>query len=110
MKTAALVVLLLLGMLAPAARTQEEYPITVHVTSSYFQGGVYGRQQEWDVVIDGKKYSLAGGTTASLLALGDYKAKLVKELHKTTYESYREYELLLPDKKTRKFVVVRQSE
>jgi len=110
MKRAALVVSLLLGTLAPAARTPDEYPVTVHVTSSYYQGGVFGRQQELDVVIDGRKYSLAGSTAAALLAHGDYKAKLVKDLHKTTYESYQEYELLFPDKKTRKFVVIRQSE
>jgi hypothetical protein len=110
MKRAALVVLLLLGTLAPAAPAPDEYPITVHVTRSYYQGGVFGRQQELDVVIDGRKYSLAGGTTAALLALGDYKAKLVKDLHKTTYESYQEYEFLFPDKKTRKFVVIGQGE
>ncbi len=110
MKRAALVVLLLLGTLAPAARTPDEYPITVHVTSSYYQGGAFGRQQELDVVIDGRKYSLAGANATALLALGDYKAKLVKDLHKSAYESYQEYELLFPDKKTRKFVVVGQSE
>src|SRR5271157_5855478 len=102
MKRAALVVLLLLGTLgtlatlAPAAPAPDEYLITVHVTSSYYQGGVYGRQQELNVVIAGRKYSLAGSTTASLLALGDYKAKLVKDEHKTAYESYQEYELLFP--------------
>jgi len=110
MKSAALVVLFLLGTLAPAAQTPNEYPITIHVTSSYYQGGVFGRQQELDVVVDGRKYSLAGATSATLLALGDYKAKLVRDTHKTTYESYQEYELLLPDKKTRRFVVVGQSE
>jgi hypothetical protein len=44
------------------------------------------------------------------LALGDYKAKLVKDEHKKTYESLQEYEFLLPDKKTRKFSVVGQTE
>jgi hypothetical protein len=110
MKRAALLVLLLLGTLAPAARTPDEYPITVHVTSSYYQGGVFGHQQGLDVVVDGRKYSLAGSTDVALLALGDYKAKLVKDEHKTTYESYQEYELLFPDKKTRKYLVISQSE
>jgi hypothetical protein len=44
------------------------------------------------------------------LALGDYKAKLVKDEHESAYDSYQVYEFLLPDKKTRKFVVVGQSE
>ena len=110
MKRAALVVLLLLGTLALAARTPDEYPITIHVTSSYYQGGIFGHQLGLDVVIDGRKYSLAGTTNNGLLALGDYKAKLVRDDHKTTYESFQEYELLFPDKKTRKFVVIGQSE
>ena len=110
MKRAALVVLLLLGTLAPAAQKPDEYPITVHVTASYYRGGVYGHQLELDVVIDGRKYSLGGTTNNGLLALGDYKAKLVRDDHKTTYESYQEYELLFPDKKTRKFDVIGQSE
>ena len=113
MKRTALVVLFLLGTLgtlAPAAQTPDEYPVTVHVISSYYQDGVFGRPQRLDVLIDGKKFSLFGSTATALLALGDYKAKLVKDLHKTTYESYQEYELLFPDKKTRKFVIVRQTE
>jgi len=110
MKRAALVVLLLLGTLALAAPAPDEYPITVHVISSYYHGGVVNHQQGLDVVIDGKKYSLAGTSNNGLLALGDYKAKLVIDDHKTTYESYQRYELLFPDKKTRKFDVVAQSE
>jgi len=44
------------------------------------------------------------------LALGDYKAKLVRDEHKTSYESAQVYEFLFPDKKTRRFEVVGQSE
>jgi hypothetical protein len=105
-----LLVLLLLGTIVPAARTPEEYPITVHLTSSYFLGGVVSHGQGLDIVIDGKKYALAGDSDVALLALGDYKAKLVKDEHKTSYESFQEYEILFPDKKTRKFTVVGQSE
>ena len=46
----------------------------------------------------------------TLLALGDYKAKLVQDVHKTTYESSQAYEFLFPDKKTRRFFVVGQTE
>ena len=45
-----------------------------------------------------------------LLVLGDYKAKLVKDEHRTTYDSYQVYEFLFPDGKTRKFQVVGQIE
>ncbi len=111
MKRAALVVIvLILATFAPAARTADEHPITVRVTSSYYLGQVRNRALGLDVVIDGRKYALRGTSDLGLLAIGDYKAKLVKDEHKTTYESYQEYELLFPDNKTRKFVVVGQSE
>jgi hypothetical protein len=85
-----------------------EYTVNVHVGSSstahYFQ--------ELTVVIDGKHYNLESETTLAnrLLALGDYKAKLVRDEHTTAYDSYRVYEFLFPDKKTRKFIVVGQTE
>lgn len=106
MKTAALFVLLLLATLAPAAPAPDEYSINVHVTSSYFVGGV----QELDVVINAKKYQLLGGAKGGLIGLGDYKAKLDKDEHPTAYESAQEYQFLFPDNKTRKFAVIGQSE
>jgi hypothetical protein len=110
MKSAALFALLLFGTLALAAPAPDEYSINVHVTSSCF----VSNGQWLDAVINGKKYRLGGfsGATkhASLLALGDYKAKLVKDEHETAYDSYQVYEFLFPDKKTRKFEVVGQSE
>jgi hypothetical protein len=108
MKRAALFVLLF-ATLAPAAPAPDEYSINVHVTSSYRgAGGDLGQQM--DVVIGGKKYQLSAGGNGFLLATGDYKAKLTKDEHKTTYESYQEYEFLFPDMKTRKFMVTAQSE
>jgi hypothetical protein len=112
MKTAALFVLLLvaaLATLAPAAPAPDEYSITVHVTSSYTLGG---GGQGLDVVIHAKKYQLGGAPIKgpSILALGDYKAKLIKDEHPTAYESYQEYEFLFPDNKTKKFGVIGQSE
>jgi hypothetical protein len=110
MKRAALFVLPLLAMLAPAAPAPDEYSINVHVTSSYSLAGGQGL----DVVINSKKYQLSGFSGATrpglLLALGDYKAKLVKDEHQTAYDSYQEYEFLFPDKKTRKFGLAGQSE
>jgi hypothetical protein len=106
MNGALLVVLLLLGTLAPAAQTPDQYPINVHVTSSY----QLPCGQGLDVVIHAKKYQLCGVPRGGLLALGDYKAKLTKDEHQTAYESSQEYEFLFPDNKTRKFGVVGQSE
>jgi hypothetical protein len=106
MKRAALFVLLLLASLAPAAPAPDEYSINVHVTSSYTLAG----EQGLDVVIHAKKYQLSGVPRGGLLALGDYKAKLVKDEHQTAYESHQEYEFLFPDNKTRQFEVVGQSE
>jgi hypothetical protein len=70
------------------------------------------------VIIEGKKYELESAALfkanleagVTLLALGDYKAKLVQDIHNTTYESSQAYEFLFTDKKTRKFFVVGQSE
>ncbi len=68
--------------------------------------------QRLNVIIGGKKYELVGGPTNpyAVLALGDYMAKLVKDEHKTTYDSYQIYEILFPDHKTHKFAVVGQTE
>jgi hypothetical protein len=107
MKTAALFVLLLFAALAPAAPAPDDYSTNVHVTSSYLLGGAQGL----DVVIHAKKYQLSGDPIGgALLALGDYKAKLVKDEHPTAYESRQEYEFLFSDNKTKKFIVVGQSD
>ena len=122
MKKAVLFVLLLFGTLASAAPAPNEYPINVHVDSSYWRMAaslLSGPQpvQRLAVIINGKKYELEAPATranphaaVTLLALGDYKAKLVQDVHKTTYESFQAYEFLFPDKKTRKFFVVGQTE
>jgi len=110
MKKAALFVLLLLAPCAMAAPSPDEYSINIHVQSSHLLYANGAISQMLDVTIDGKKYELAGFDTGGLLALGDYKAKLVKDEHKTSYESDRIYEFLFADKKTRKFSVVGQSE
>jgi len=86
-----------------------EYSINVHVSSSSIDLNV--GTQALDVVIDGKKYELRSVLPMNrVLALGDYKAKLVQDQHKTTYDSFQVYEFLFRDKKTRKFEVVGQTE
>ena len=117
----ALLVLLLLSTISWAAPTPDEYSIDVHVSSSRWvmEPGLGGpwAYQKLNATIDGKKCELKALVAAStlkagvpVLALGAYKAKLVTDGHKTTYESVQVYEFLLPDKKTRKFTVVGISE
>ncbi len=115
MKKLALVVLLLFSVLAWAGGelNPADYTINVHVSSSRMvQEGKASYDNQWlNATIDGKKYELKSYLAMfTLLALGDYKAKLVKDDHRTTYDSYRVYEFLFPDNKTRKFVVVGTTE
>jgi hypothetical protein len=98
------------------AAPPSEHPINVHVTSSCFvaePGRFSGATaiQKLNVLIDGKKYELTAlAGRAGLLAPGDYKASLVRDEHKTAYESSQEYEFLFPDKSTRKFYVTGRAE
>ena len=87
-----------------------DYTITIHVSASRIASAGTGIQ-DLDVIINARKYELISDrAVGQLLALGDYKAKLVEDSHKTTYESNQFYEFLFPDDKTRKFQVVGQSE
>jgi hypothetical protein len=106
----AIAIVLLASALAWAGTDPDptDYTVNVHVSSSSKDDkGIL----ILNVVIDEKKYALSGYVSGMLLALGDYKAKLVKDEHKTTYGSFQVYEFLFPDKKIRQFEVVgRRSE
>ena len=105
-----LTILLLFCAFAWAGATPNpaDYAVNIHVSRSRITD--HG-QQKLNVVIDGKNYQLESyGAFNSLLALGDYKAKLVKDEHKGTYDSLQIYEFLLPDQKTSRFVVIGQTE
>jgi hypothetical protein len=98
---------LLLAMLSPVSRAQDAkaYPVTVHVLSSQRYGG----RQALDVDIDGNGYQLVGPLGKhGLLELGDYQAKLVTD-ERRSKEWKMVYELVLPEQKTRKFLVTRKS-
>lgn len=100
MKNLAIVVLMLLSTSAWAGTETDPagYTINVHVSSATQRRGAVRLK----VIIDGKKCELEGGT--ALLIPGDYKARIVKEKHDNEYEVYyRIYELLFPDKRTRKY-------
>jgi hypothetical protein len=85
-----------------------DYTINVHVTSSrmMLEGEANAFSQKLNVTINDKKYELRSSGVNALLALGDYKAKLVRNDHRTAYDSYQVYEFLFPDNKTRRFEVV----
>jgi hypothetical protein len=91
--------------LAGAAPGAADYPITVHVSSSQWAANYL----ELNVTIDGKKYLLSG-PYYGVLSPGDYKAKLLTDTHKTSYEASQTYEFLFPDNKTRKYNLIGQSE
>jgi hypothetical protein len=106
--------LAILLLLSTATRASDpkpaDYTITVHVSASRLVLAARGAQ-DLDVIIDGKKYELQSYLgVGDLLALGDYKAKLIQNDQKTTYDSYQAYEFLFPDKKTRRFDVIGQIE
>jgi hypothetical protein len=107
-KKITLAVLLLLAAFAWAGTPPNpaEYTVNVHVSRSRIKG-IY---QNLNVVVNGRKYELENSGDHMLLALGDYKAKLVKDEHKGTYDSLQIYEFLLPDQKTSRFVVIGQTE
>jgi hypothetical protein len=85
-----------------------DYNLSVHVSSSSLDPDT---PAHLTVTIQGKTYELrALFATSGILALGDYKAKLAKDEHKSSYESLQVYEFLFPDGKTRQFLVVGMSE
>ncbi len=114
------IVLLVMMMFLPAYAwsasdtNPAEFTVNVHVAASRvaieMRIGSDVQYQVLNVVIDGKKYELKCRSMNGVLALGDYKAKLIKDEHKTAYDSSQVYEFLLPDKKLRQFEVTGQTE
>lgn len=103
------VAMLLISALAWAGGKSrpDDYNVDVHVASSSIDRAGH---QVLDVVIQSKKYELQSELPIGrLLALGDYKAKLVTDDHPNAYDSRQVYEFQFPDK-TRPYVVVGQSE
>jgi hypothetical protein len=108
----AILVLLLLATFSFAGTKHNpaDYNIDVHVSASHREANG-GPRCFLNVTITGKQYELAGSCPRvdydpMILALGDYKAKLVTDEHPSPYQSYQVFEFLLPDDKTLKFEVV----
>lgn len=92
-----------------------DYSINVHVTESRMvrEPQSAGGMQRIKVVIDGKKLELESESIPNaLLSLGDYKARIVREDHwrGAPYETYRVYEFLFSDNKTRRYILVGEFE
>jgi hypothetical protein len=87
-----------------------EYTITIHVSACQLTFVSVATYQNLDVIINGKRYELQAVSHDGVLAPGDYKAKLVQDVHKTAYESSQAYEFLFPDMKVRRFSVIGQTE
>ncbi len=108
MKKVAFVVLVFCSALAWAGSEPNpaDYTISVQVSSSRVNSRGLIRLK---VILDGKKYELEGiDAESSLLVPGDYKARTlplkVKDVH--TYDVYGNYEIIFPDKKTRRYALV----
>jgi hypothetical protein len=88
--------------------------VTVHVVASRngsscdVTHGDTSHTQQLTVLVDGRKYELESERPVdkAVVALGDYQAKLVADDQKPTREITRSYELVFPDRSTRKFKVV----
>jgi hypothetical protein len=106
-KYPALLFMLLLVPVTRATAGPNDYPVTIHVSSCHLW--LNTNLMEVDAVINGKKYVLLS-PYYGVLTLGDYRAKLVRDEHKATYDSKQTYEFLFPDNKTRRYDVVGQSE
>ena len=102
MKKIAISILLLCSTLAIAATNPADYTVNVHVVSSKMRF-IPTAIQRITVVINGKNYELQA-VSQGVLALGDYKAKL-NETRKNSYDIYQTYQFLMPDGKTRDFVL-----
>ncbi|MGB9409000.1 MAG: hypothetical protein WCA89_15805 [Terracidiphilus sp.] len=135
MKKVLLAILFLAPTLAWAAKPKPaDYTIAVHVQSSQLAavchdswgmsnpGGLgkaahCGTKQHLKAVIDGKKYELdSKDELIGLLLTGDYKARMLPDDPQDqdnpigAYEIHSTYEFLFPDGKTRKYLVVGESE
>jgi hypothetical protein len=97
------------------AANPADYPLIVHVVASYNRGvgiaPIVDQLQTIDAVIDGKSVELqTPSRTNGVLALGDYKAKLIHTYipvkNPGAYDIDQTYQLLFSDGRTRDFVLV----
>ncbi len=95
----------------PAVVNPADYTINVHVVESRISIDLVPcAQRLLTVIINQKKYEVWSPTKCTdgkgVLALGDYKAKLVKDVHSTAYQSLQIYQVILPDNTTMNFNII----
>lgn len=78
------------------------YPLTVHVLCSFLSLPLSATNQiaggrRIAVTLNGKSLEMSTNWDNSVLALGDYKARLVKDSSPNAYEIEQTYEFLLPN-------------
>ena len=98
-----------------AAPNAVDFNINVHLSATRMvrERNSLAHYQKLSVIIEGKKCELESiDKPNALLMLDDYKARVAKTQHwgGHEYDSWRVYELLLPDNKTRQFLLVGQSD
>jgi hypothetical protein len=97
-------------------RNSADYTVNIHVAASRIgidcDSASCKNAQILSVLIDGIKYELQSETyfPKGIVALGDYKAALIGDKAKPTREFTRTYDLMFPDKSTRTFRVIGQTE
>ena len=109
--------ILLASLILTACQPQSvNVPVTVVVkeTQVVEQTSIGPRgYQKLNVIIDRKKLECKAEVPSgrpTLLGLGEYRAKLVEDVHRHSYESIQTYEFRLADNVTRRFTVTGQSE
>jgi len=95
----------------PAVANPADFAINVHVVESRMSIDLVPcAQRLLTVIINQKKYEVWSPTKCTdgkgVLALGDYKAKLVKDVHPTAYQSLQIYQVILPDNTTMNFNII----
>jgi hypothetical protein len=109
-----------LGQELSHAKPGVDYPIKMHISGLHYRKEYLGSGQTADViyadaVMNGTKVELRGDREAPFqyykLPLGDYQARLLKDLHKMgDTPLFQIYELVLPDKTVGSFTVTGISE
>lgn len=117
MKKAVLMFVLIFSVsLWAGEKDKAEYNINVHVSGVEWFPANGAAYMKLDVIVDGKKLlmyvspsSIHPGTfssTAPVLNLGNYKARLSKDKASASYETEQAYELLMPDGKVVKCILM----
>ena len=102
-----------------------QFPLAVHISASAYPpqspawgSPIAGWYEIVTATINGKHYQLQGPTSSpkaadccnGLIDPGDYRGRLMKDEHVTSYESLQKFEILFPDGTMRRFDVISQSE